>query len=943
MRKKLIEVALPLEAINEASAREKSIRHGHPSTLHLWWARRPLAAARAVIFASLVDDPHDPQAPPAFVAACKALPKGRNATDEDTPRQRLFDFIETLVKWESTTDERVLATARELIRLATGGNPPPLLDPFAGGGSIPLEAQRLGLEAHASDLNPVAVMINKAQIEIPPRFANRPPVNPRDRGSARSAGVPPARLQVEGGWKGAAGLAADVRYYGAWMRDRAYERIGHLYPQMNGETVIAWLWARTVTCPNPACRARMPLVRSFDLSTKKGKRAWVEPHVNPKTRAITFHVRQAETGKGPSGTVNRRGTKCIACGTPVPFDHVRSEGRAGRMSQQLMAIVTEGSAGRNYHTPDERQVSVAEQAVPEWQPDFKLPHNPRDFKTPNYGMKTFADLFTPRQLVALTTFSDLVAEAREEVCRDGLAAGLPDDDTPLREGGAGARAYAEAVSVYLAFAVDKGANYWSTLCAWHTSAEKMMSTYSRQALPMVWDYTEANPFSDSSGNFSLGVDQSAKSLEKAPFGVRAGTARQGDAISLGFSDRVVISTDPPYYDNIGYADLSDFFYVWMRRVMQPVFPELFPTMLVPKKEELIASPYRFEGSKDAANEHFEKGLAKAFARMRTTTAHSFPLTIFYAFKQSEIVVADESRAIERTGWETMLNSLIGAGFVIGGTWPMRTEMTTALKKGVNALASSIVLVCRPRPEDAPATGRRQFVAALRRELPPALRQMQSGHIAPVDLAQASIGPGMAVYSRYRQVLEPNGERLTVRTALQLINQVLDEFLAETEGDVDADTRFAVDWFKQYGFQPGPFGSADVLARAKNTSVEGLVNAGVLSSRAGRVQLLPWDALDAGWDPTTDKRATVWEATHHLIERLNTHGEDGAALLLAKMPAGLAAAARQLAYRLYSICERKGWAEHARDYNALVVSWSESQERAAQVKGQPQQGRLFGKA
>jgi putative DNA methylase len=311
---------------------------------------------------------------------------------------------------------------------------------------------------------------------------------------------------------------------------------------------------------------------------------------------------------------------------------------------------------------------------------------------------------------------------------------------------------------------------------------------------------------------------------------------------------------------------------------------------------------------------------------------------YYAFKQQEVVVTEGTAS---TGWETMLNGLIDTGFSIMGTWPMRTERSARMvASGTNALASSIVLVCRPRPENAPVTARRDFINNLRQELPAALREMQSGNIAPVDLAQASIGPGMAVYSRYSKVLEPNGDRLSVRTALQLINQVLDEFLAETEGDLDPDSRFAVAWFEQYGFKSGDFGVADVLARAKNSSVDGLRSAGVLTAGAGSVRLLPWDELDPGWDPAADPRLTVWEATHHLIERLHSHGEEGAAMLLAKMPPDLAAAARQLAYRLYSICERKGWADLARDYNALVISWSSSQERAVVLKTEYQQQRLF---
>ncbi|MBN2002051.1 MAG: DUF1156 domain-containing protein [Anaerolineae bacterium] len=930
-RKKLIEVALPLEAINAASAREKSIRHGHPSTLHLWWARRPLAACRAVIFASLVDDPDDPDAPPAYVEACRKLPHGKNSAANDTPRQRLFDFIERLVLWESTTDEQVLATARELIRLATDGNPPPLLDPFAGGGSIPLEAQRLGLEAHASDLNPVAVMINKALIEIPPKFANRPPVNPRDREAAGGGAS----------WKGAAGLAADVRYYGEWMRDRAWERIGHLYPTCNGETVIAWLWARTVKCPNPACGVQMPLVHSFNLGTKTNRRAWVEPHVDAATHRITFTVKQNQTkGKGPEGTVNHQGAVCLACGTPVSFDHIRNEGQAGRMSAQLMAIATEGQHGRSYYAPTLEHDQAARVVPPDNAPDTDLPEQALGFRVQLYGMTKHRDLFTPRQLIVLTTFSDLVNASREKIFADAIATSSLDDNIPLCEGGIGALAYAEAVSVYLAFSVDRLANYSSSICTWHSGAkyETITSTFGRQTLAMVWDYAEGNSFSDSSGNFMSQIRSVATNIERLSVqSAVSSVALQRDATSEIVSFKVAVSTDPPYYDNIGYADLSDFFYIWLRSSLKNIYSNIFGTMLVPKEPELIATPHRFEGDSDAANKHFETGLMQAFTHIRQIISPDHPLTIYYAFKQQALVVEEN---VANTGWEKMLTGLIETGFQISGTWPMRTELTGNLKKNVNALASSIVLVCRPRPENAPTTTRRDFVNTLRRELPPALRAMQSGAIAPVDLAQASIGPGMAVYSRYAKILEPNGEALSVRTALQLINQALDAYLAEQEGDLDPASRFAVAWFEQYGFNAGEFGVADVLARAKNTGVDALARAGILESGAGKVRLLTWGELDPGRLPDGEVRVAVWEAVHYLVERLSTHGEQGAALLLARMPAELAADARQLAYRLYSICERKGWADHARDYNALVVSWGASQERAEGLREKYQQGVLF---
>ncbi len=945
LRKKLIEVALPLEAINVASAREKSIRHGHPSTLHLWWARRPLAACRAVIFSSLVDDPDDPAAPPAFVQACRELDKGPNTTLHDTPRMRLFDFIERLVQWESTTDEKIIGQARELINLCTNGNPPPLLDPFAGGGSIPLEAQRLGLEAHASDLNPVAVMINKALIEIPPRFANRPPVNPRDR--ARMAGAE--------GWKGAAGLAADVRYYGEWMREEAFKRIGHLYPQHNGETVIAWLWARTVKCPNPACGCQMPLVRSFELSKKQNRRAWVEPHVDNETKQITFAVKTGN-GKPPEGTVNRRGARCVCCGTPVPFDYIRAEGKAKRMDAQMMAIVTEGDSGRSYYAPTSEQEAIAAQAMPKWVPDTDLPEQALSFRVQLYGMTQHADLFTLRQLTALSIFSDLIQEVSHQ-CRDDyqkIEKGLQihvaanskvENDASLCEGGIGIKAYSEAISVYLAFAIDKGANYWSSLCAWHQTAEKLMSTFARQALPMVWDFTEANPFSNSSGNFMLGVTQAAESLEYAPINVDIGMAQQMDAANLNSAKCVSISTDPPYYDNIGYADLSDFFYVWLRRSLRRIYPQIFSTMLVPKATELIATPFRFNGDRSAANSFFEQGLRNMFGSVRKYLEVDYPLTVYYAFKQSDNEDLDEDNELAsvttNSGWETMLSSLVESHYSINGTWPIRSELTTALKGGINALASSIVLVCRPRPEDAPTITRRQFVGLLRRELPAALKELQSGNIAPVDLAQASIGPGMAIYSRYSQVLEPDGAALSVRTALGLINQELDAYLAEQDGEIDPDTRFAVAWFEQFGYDEGEFGAADVLARAKSTSVDGVVRAHVAEAKRGKVRLVQWQEYDPGaWDPQADRRLTVWEATHHLIERLNNHGEQGAGLLLAQLKEDMAAGARALAYRLYNICERKGWSEYARDYNALVVQWTGAQEQAHESAQNLTQGGLF---
>jgi putative DNA methylase len=894
-RKKLIEVTLPLEAINRESAREKSIRHGHPSTLHLWWARRPLAACRAVLFASIVDDPSS--RPDLFPTEA----------EQEAERQRLFRLIEELVKWENSNNETVLEAAREEIRKATDGNPPPVLDPFCGGGSIPLEAQRLGLEAHASDLNPVAVLITKALIEIPPRFAGRPPVNPEAR----------ERLGHGGSWQGAQGLAEDVRYYGRWMRERALERIGHLYPKATlpdgrEATVIAWLWARTVTCPNPACGARMPLVRSFALSTKKGKEWHVQPVVEGKE--VRFEVRRGAATR--EGTKQRGSSECLVCGATMDDATLRRQATDHGVAEKLMAIVAEGDRQRVYLSPSDDRVAV-EPPETAWL-EQPLPDNARWFSPPGYGLKTYRDLFTPRQLVALTTFSDLVGEARERVLADG-----------------GDEAYADAIATYLGLTVSKLADLANSLTAWEPIAQCPRHLFSRQAIPMVWDFAEGNPLGESSGSWVVLLANLMRSLGSGLMDFprkSTGTASQLDATQLVVERRRLVATDPPYYDNIGYADLADFFYVWLRRSLGHIYPDLFSTLLTPKAREVVATPYRFDDDVTRAEQFFEHAMREAFERFHDAHLAGSPLTLFYAFKQAE----SQDGAVISTGWETMLNGLLESGLGVTGTWPMRTEMGSRMVgQGTNALASSIVLVCRPRPADAPVTTRRDFIAALKAELPEALRTLQHGSIAPVDLAQAAIGPGMAVFSRYAKVVEADGQPMSVRSALGLINQALDEILAEQEGDFDPDTRFAVAWFEQRGAQEGPFGEADVLARAKNTSVEGMERAGILVSRAGKVRLVRRDELDPAWDPATDRRLTVWEVAQHLIRRLDEQGEAGAAELLRRV-GGLGEAARELAYRLYTTCERKGWAQEAQAYNALVVAWPEIARLAGASSAAPVQ-------
>ena len=925
MNKKLIEVALPLEAINTAAAHEKMPGIGaHPRGLHLWWARRPFVAARAVIWSSLVDDPsaHPEQYP---------TEEAQNAE-----RQRLFGILEKLVKWENSNDSEVLAAAKAEILRSTNNNPPALLDPFAGGGAIPLEAQRLGLEAHAHDLNPVAVMINKAMIEIPPRFARHSPVNPDSR----------TRLDGATGWQGAQGLAADVQYYGEWMKREAFRRIGHLYPKVKvphalggGEaTVIAWIWARTVKCPNPACGCEMPLASTFVLSKKKGKEAWITPQFDSVTKKITYKVCH-EKGNIPESPKTSRGAKfkCILCGEVTQESYIKQESTQGRMGASLMAVVAEGRNGRLYITPDEEQRLSALCSKPDAEyPEQALPYDPRNIWCVNYGLDTYDKLFTNRQLTALTTFSSLVAEAQAKAEADAVAAGVVNDHIALSAGGSGARAYGEAVGVYLAFSVDRLADFSTSVSRWSVTNEKPMNCFSKQAIPMTWDFPEANPMGNAVGSFSTIVSYVTSCIEKLPSCAFNGTAIQFDAQSDCGLRNIMVSTDPPYYDNIGYADLSDFFYVWMRQALKNAYPKLFRTMLVPKAEELVATPYRFEGSTEKARDFFEDGMLHTCQQIYQYAREDIPVTIYYAYKQSD---TDEDSKTASTGWETMLSAIIRAGFAITGTWPMRTEQTyRAISMGTNALASSIVLVCRKRPADAPQTTRRGFIAELKRELRPALQKLQRSNIAPVDLAQSAIGPGMGVYSRYGRVLEADGSAMTVRSALQIINQELDVYFNEQDGELDASSRFCVDLYTQNAFNNLKFGDADTLARAKNTSVAALAAKGVLSAEKGIVRLLTREELPEKVDT---REESIWLLCQQLTRAMETGGVEACAQIVAPMLGSNAERAKDLAYRLYTLAERKGWTQEGYAYNALVVAWREIQSRAAELQqATPEQTSFF---
>ena len=902
-KKKLIEVALPLEKINAESSREKSIRQGHPSTMHLWWARRPLAAARAVIWASLIDDP--------------ASHPEKYPTEEEQvkERQRLFRILEELVVWENSTNDSILDEARKEISNSVEGELPTLLDPFSGGGTIPMEGLRLGLNVRAHDLNPVALMINKAMVEIPPKYRGEQPVNPDANILGRASG-----------YNDATGLAEDVRYYGELIRKQAFEQIGELYPKVvvpekNGggkATAVAWLWTRTVKCPNPACGCEMPLIKSFELTKKKNSACYLEPIIEGKK--IRYEIKYGNTKR--KGTVNRKGATCLVCGSPVDLDYIREKGQSNEIGYQLLAIIAEGDK-RKIYLPAESDNSPEKINRPTDFPDTEIAYYPGCTNCKIYGMEYFSDLMTNRQLTAMTTFSDLVVNIVDIIKNDAVKQGIE-----LKEG------YAEAVQTYLAFGVDRMATRLTKVCLWNTTAETIEQPFGRQAIPMVWTFPEANVFSNSTGGWTSSLEWIPKVLQSMYVSEKAAIVEQHDAMEYICSNKLLISTDPPYYSNVPYADLSDFFYIWLRKMVRNNYPELFYTIDTPKENELVAEKYRCGGDEATAKKFFEDGMYKTFCNISQYVNESYPLTIYYAFKQSEI---DDDDEISSSGWETMLSALIRAGFVITGTWPIRTERTSGLKNSLNALGTSIVLVCRKREDNAKTCTRRSFVGTLKRELKNALKKLQSSNIAPVDLAQSAIGPGISVFSRYQSVLEADGTEMSVRSALQIINQELDLFFNEQDSELDRETRFCVEMYSQYAFNEMKFSEADTLARAKNTSVAAMAAAGLLFAQKGTVHL--WERGEL--TEKIDSHVPTWLLCQQLTRSMETKGIEGCAMIIATMYGAEPEKAKDLAYRLYTIAERKGWTQEAYAYNALVVSWPEIQSRAAAIQAvEPKQMSIF---
>ena len=924
-QKKLIEVNIPLQAINVEAAKDASLTHGHPSTLHRYWARRPLAACRAVIFASMVDDPSE----------CKA--EFPTESEQNAERNRLHNIIKRLVIWKTCNDENLLAEARYEIAYSAARNNrenlnvfrekfkndpkavlhylrdhcPAIYDPFCGGGSIPLEAQRLGLRARASDLNPLPVLLNKAMIELPPKFHDQNPVNPDADPLGMFTGT--GRNRARAPWKGPAGLANDIRYYGAWMREEAHKRIGHLYPKAQlpdgtSATVVAWLWARTVPCINPACGLQMPLMKTFQLSKKKGNEHWTKPVIDRESNTISWVV-QTHDEDVPKPTVSRTGAYCCGCGTAVKLNYVREQVKAGKIGEIMTAVVAEGIRRKLFLSPTEADIKVAQAAESERRPRQAMPNNPTLVSGRGYGITHWYQLFTERQLTTLNTFSDLLSEVRHQITEDGA----------IKE-------YTDAICTYLALAIGRTAESGCSFTWWENQGEKIPPVFARQAIPMTWDLAETNPFSSSTQNWKSQIDWIAKVVQTLPISANNGEVYQTDASTTIYAtDRPVIVTDPPYYDNIQYAELSDFFYVWLRPLLRDSYPELFAGIMTPKDEEIVAAP-RFENPA----QHFEERLSRAFLQMRRYCSTKFPTSIFYAYKQQE----EERGGKVSTGWETMLTATVNAGFQIVATWPLRTERTRGLKTEINALASSIVLVCQPRPEDAPAITRDEFLQELKKEMPPALDKLtRIANIRPVDLAQAAIGPGMEIYSRYSKVLRVSGEIVPIREVLMHINNEITAYHQKETGELDPESQFCLTWLQQHGYTEGNFGDAEGLSKAKDVNIATLHDKMLLSAR-GKVRLLRPEEYA---ERDNSDAMTAWEGCLRMVWHLSGGEKSGGisgCTAVARVMRGYESAKR-LAGILYTYYERRGDAESAAHYNNLVTQW----QYISQSMGSPEQMKM----
>jgi putative DNA methylase len=884
--KKLIEVSLPLEAINRESVREKSISSGHPSTLHLWWARRPLAACRAILFSQLVDDP-----------SSNPL-KFPTLESQKIERARLFSIIEELVKWENSSNESVLDAAKTEILKSSYGREIDLLDPFSGGGSIPLEAKRLGLKAIANDLNPLPILINTVIQKIVGRFEGK--VSSENNLNGNSAVT----------------MSEDLKKWSEVLQSRVYQKVGHLYGDSSKSAIpLVYFWARTVTCPNPACGIATPLVGSWAANDRRGHESYFKPIRSVDGKSVDVEV---VAGKAPKelATMIRAGGTCPLCKTGFKLDYVKAEAQAGRMSSRLLGVQQVENKLRTFRPASQadRNQAEVEKVYLEWL-DLPLSKHPQYMAPPRFGLNKFSDLFLDRQLITLKTFVEELEKLEPEISLSYRDKFVVSDTKNLTEGGAGAFAYAQSIKLLLAMSISRLTNRCSTLCIWDSGATKISQVFVRQAYSMTWFFAEANPFGGGSGSYEGQVDYLVKALARLPLG--HGIVMNKPAQELDIPKNVVVSTDPPYYDSVPYADLSDYFVVWLRKMLATSMPEIFTTVLSPKASELVADHVR-HNDKASAGKFFEDGLTDVFARIHASHSDEYPMTVFYAFKAKD----DEGNIDIPTGWETFLSSLLTAGWKISGTWPVRTEQPGGLRElGRNALASSVVVVCRKRDELAQSISRRAFITEMKKVLPTSLREMQQGSIAPVDLAQAAIGPGMEIFSKYSEISEADGTAMSIRTALALINQTLGEVLNEQESDFDSETLFCVKWFAQYQWDEGPFGQADTLARAVNVSINTMMRNGVFTSSSSKAKLKNPKEMDLDWNPSLDKDLSVWEVTVKLSHIIGSKGIEKAREVLQQTSEAIDIdAVKELAYLIYNICEKRGWSETGVAFNALVTSW-----------------------
>ena len=882
-KRKLIEAAIPLDAINAACKADKQKAVGTIRNLHKWFAPMPLPAWRALLFAALVDD-----------------------ADDERERDRLMRIIEDLMRGGAEPPPaEVLERARQEIAKSWPAGTPVIADPFCGGGSTLVEAQRLGCETYGSDLNPIPVVMSKLLTELLPPLAGMGPLHPTD-----------GRFGLLSGPYD--GVAADVRYYAKRASDAVKSEIGEWLESDSDGIPTAWIWARSVLCPNPACGVETVLATTWSLSKKAGAERWIEPVVDGTE--ISFRV-SGPHGQPQAAPKSGRGANfvCLRCEATLDEKYIARQGLAGGLGTRMLAVIERRADQRVYRAATAQDEEIA-RGVPsvDHPPEVRLPANPRWFSPPLFGLATQADLYTPRQLLVLDRFASAVAASFDEIRQDG-----------------GDERRAKAIVAILGMVVAKLAQFNSSQVRWNTGGNNASgrpeAAFGRHDVPMTWDFVEVNPFGSAVGDFRQLTDLTIRALSYVPASGR-GTVEQRDArTALDGRRDVLIATDPPYFDQIGYADLSDYFYVWHRRALRGVFPDIFATVAAPKEGELIALGTRHGGDRARAKRYFIDGFSQVFEHLGGAQHPDVPMLIVYAFKERAKSKAGDEIS---PGWEAILDALVHSGAEIIGTWPINaTGSTRLIGIGTNALATYVVLVCRPRERSAPRITKSELTRLLKARLAGSVAELQKANIAPVDLAQVVIGPGMQVYSRHSAVIETDGSPLRVADALGLINRTLAEVLDEQEGDLDPDSRWAVTWYDDHGFDTAAFGKADQLARAKGIAVDSLVEAGIVTSGAGKVALIGRDAFREGWDPATDRRATAWEAVQYLVRSLAEGGERAAAELYARL-GGLADPARELAYRLFQIAEKKGRTEEAIAYNGLVTSWSEIARLADDLPRQP---------